>query len=361
MDNSIQIDLIKKHKNLLENKEIEEMEEREENNVQEYAFKRKIKILNFFLQNEIKISTIVKKIPYFYDDFNILIDIRDIKLANINNKIIEEFDLKKDEKYMLCRYNNEKSINFTTFIFNLPTPKLFIFHILDSYKDLLTKIIKLNESRLCFFNLSAKNVYFSRNYTPMIKNFEKSLLMDDLTNGYISTIIEDTEDFIDKPLEVHVLFYLIKNDEITLSYTFIESICDNYVNQLNILDFFSENYRNSYKNACIESLKKYINKPKKLIIQDILQYVNTWDNYSLSILYLYMFCNTIKVFSLQDTFMNKMLIIFLKNIDPEPFKRETLSNTLFFHNKLYNDNTEWRFINAIHENKMKEIQKSFIL
>jgi hypothetical protein len=67
-----------------------------------------------------------------------------------------------------------------------------------------------------------------------------------------------------------VLFYLIRNDLHTISYSLIEEISEMFVKNLSILNFFSEKYKESYKNSCISVLKKYINQPKNEIIEDIL-------------------------------------------------------------------------------------------
>lgn len=354
MDNSIQIDLINNINKRLK------LLDKEDNDSCKMKIKTKTKILNFFLQNEIKISEILKKVVYYKNYFNILIEYNYMKIANINDKNIKKIieNEEKKEKYVLCKYNHHKSIDFVDFVFNLPNPKLFIFHILDSYKHLLDILIKINENNICFFNLSSINICFHDNYRPFINNFEKSILISELDVNYITSIIERTNNFVNKPLEVHVLFYLMKNDELTLSYTFIECICDNYVKQLNILDFFPEIDKSIYKKECIESLKKYINQPKEGIIIDILKNVIIWDNYSLSILYLHSFCNIIQNFSLKDTFMNEFVNILLKNIHPNPSKRETLKNTQEIHDKLLNDFNNWNFVNNISCDKMEQMYLS---
>jgi len=393
MDNSIQIDLIKNTNHKMKSNKDKTLykkydtTEKNTNTNTNTKYKKKIKKIDFFLQNEINISEILKKIPYYKINFNLLENYNYIKITSINNKLIyqndtiqtknfekEENEENKEnkeneenkenkEKYILCEYNRCKSIDFATFIFNLPNPKLFIFHILDSYKHLLDILTKINENNVCFFNLSSINIHFHDNYRPFIKNFEKSIIIKE-TNiyfiDYITNIIENTSDFINKPLEAHVLFYLIKNDEITLSYTLIETICDNYVKQLNILDFFHEIDKNIYKKMCIESLMNYINKPKNSIIIDILKNVNTWDNYSLSILYLHLFCNIIQNFSLKDTFINKLPNILFKNIYPNPLKRETLKNTQKNYDKVFDDFYNWNFVNNISCDKMEQMYLSLL-
>jgi hypothetical protein len=94
--------------------------------------------------------------------------------------------------------------------------------------------------------------------------------------------------------------------------------------------------KESYKQMCMETIKKYINKPKTYIIRDILQSANKWDVYSLSVLYIHIFGNISKVFSLKQTFINKITLELSKNIHPDPSKRSDLKALLEQFNILNN-------------------------
>ena len=47
---------------------------------------------------------------------------------------------------------------------------------------------------------------------PILQNFQLSLQISHLNMSYITNIINKLEDYTYKPLEVHVLFYLIRID-----------------------------------------------------------------------------------------------------------------------------------------------------
>lgn len=205
-----------------------------------------------------------------------------------------------------------------------------------------------------FFELSTENIVFSPSSRPFFKNFKNSLLISDLNASYINNIIGNIDNYTYKPLEIHVLFYLIMNNEDTLSLSFVETICSNYVKTMDILTLFSQNYRESYEKSCVETLKKYINKPKMAIIADILKYSQYWDNYSLSILYLHIIGNISNLFSLKGTFMNKFTMILIKNIHPNPLKRETLKETSENYDKMFNE-SDWTFINDFSNEKMEKL------
>ena len=317
----------------------------------------KITVYDFFSINEIKIGEIIEEIPYYRNYYDIITDYDFIDIGKIGEKIIENVDLdskNKDKKYVVFNYNDEKRIGFSDFLFKLPNNKQFVFNILNTYSFLLNSLIKLNENGVCFFELSIENIVFSSYSRPFLKSFKNSLIISDLNTSYISNIVKNIDTYTYKPLEVHVLFYLIVNNEETMSLSFIEAISNNYVKNMDVLSLFSQNYKDSFEKSCVETLKKYVNRPKSVIIVDILKYSRYWDNYSLSILYLHIIGNISKFFSLKGTFMNKFTLLLIQNIHPNPLKRETLKETSENYDKLF-DNSDWGFINDFSSEKMKKL------
>ena len=317
----------------------------------------KILLYDFFSINEINISKKIKTIPYNANYFDIITDYDFIDISKIDENLIENIDLNENKKYIIFHYNNEKRVNFQDFLFNLPNIKYFISSLLDSYTNLVYSLIKLNDENICFFDLNTDNIVFSNKNILFLKNFKNSLLISNLNESYIKNIIKNIDNYTYKPLEIHVLFYLLINNEETLSLSFIETICSNYVKNMDILSLFSEKYIESYEKTCIETLKKYINKPKSSIIADILEYNEYWDNYSISILYLHIVGNISRFFSLKGTFLNKFSMLLTKNIHPNPLKRETLEETITDYNKLFNESEkdDWSFVNDVSNKKLENL------
>ena len=354
MNKSINVSLIN---NQIENARIKNHNDNADN----ADNKTNIVSYDFFSINDIKISEIIAKIPYYKNYYDIFIDYDFIDIGKIGEKIIENVDL--NTKYIIFNYNDEKRIGFRDFLLNFQNNinnnvninKKFVFNILNTYTSLLTSLLKLNENNICFFELSAENIVFALNSNqPFLNSFKNSLLVSDLNTSYIHKIIKNINNYTHKPLEVHVLFYLIVIEEETLSLSFIETICKNYVNSMDILSLLSQNYKRSYEKACVDTLKKYINKPKKAIIADILNYSQYWDNYSLSILYLHIIGSISNLFSLKGTFMNHFSLLLIKNIHPDPLKRETLKETSGNYDKLF-ENADWSFIHEFSNEKMKKL------
>jgi len=317
-------------------------------------------LYDFFCSNNIKICEKIKENYNLSINYNVINDYNPISISEINEKIYN-YNTNINKKYVLLEYNIEKHLDFYNFLFNLPNPKLFIFHVLDSYDFLLNSLSKLQEINVCFFNLSVKNIVFTKKYKPILQNFETSLLLDKCSNiEYFLKMFDKIDDYVYKPIEIHVIFYLIKNNGDSLSFSEIDSICNNFIKNISILALFSQKFREDYYKTSMNCLKKYINKPKIEIIKTILSYSNTWDNYELSILYLHIIGNITKIFLLKDTFINKLTNILTKNIAPDPLIRDTITLTFNKFNKLFYEYPNWEYINLIPNEKMKILYNNLL-
>lgn len=324
--------------------------------------KSSICLYDFSCINSILICNKIKEIKYYKERFaNIIEKYESIKIGQLNEpktrlEYMTPFEMKNNEKCLLLQYTTSKGIPFTDFLFQLPNTKLFIFHVLDSYFYLLNSCILLESQHICFFHLSSENIVFTENYKPVLCNFQNSnnnsnsLLLEKCNNenaeSYLTQIIEKRKDFTHTPIEMRVLYFLIKNEKETLSMKEIQEISIHYTRSLSFLDFFSPDEKNKYYEECVCFLKQYVNMPKPDIIADILNYANSWDNFSLSILYLHIVQNIVEFYSLSNksTFMNDFMILLIQNVSPNPMKRETLAKTHIRFETLYETHMDWTFI-----------------
>ena len=319
----------------------------------------KTKIVNycFYSINEANICHKIKKIPYYLNYYSIIESYDFINISAIREQFMEKAELlDENKKYLLFTYN-PFSLHFGDFLTQFNEPKLLIFNMINTFSYLLQSLIQLQAQNICFFQLSHQNIVFSKELreNPLLCNFQLSLQNSKLNVEYITNIIKKTKDYSLKPLEVHVLFYLIENNLETISYSFIEEIVEVFMRNLSILCLFSQSYRENYKNACITFLKKYMNMPKNEIILHILTYHTSWDIYGISILYMHIFATISKVFSLKQTFINKITLELSKNIHPDPSKRSSLVELQESFNKLFNLQMDWSFVNELDAGKMSEL------
>lgn len=306
---------------------------------------------HFFSINEAIISDIIKNILFFSNHFIVL---DDYDIVHINNSHETHLEIiPTPTKHFLFKYKNEKIISFYNYLFQQNTPVHFIRAVISSFSSLLNSFILLQNNGICFFHLTPKNIVYKEEKWILL-NFELSLRTSKLNETYFTNILSKIHNYIHKPFEVHLLFYIIHNNISALSYSLIVEFVEEFVNSLYILSFFSESLQSSYKEKCIAFLKQFINIPKQELIRTLLNYYDKWDVYSLSILYFHIFINITKHFSLKDTVLHKISMLLMKNIVPDPNKRSTLALlSQEYENILYEMN--WDFVKQLSSKNMEQL------
>ena len=111
----------------------------------------------------------------------------------------------------------------------------------------------------------------------------------------------------------------------------IEDLAKRYTNSNAALEAFSQGFRDKYQRLCVETLKKYQTKPFKERIKDLIQGWKTWDNYSLSILYLkfiYFLTRSKDSKTMDNSFVRFMTQLLVTNIHPDFKRRYTVKETV---------------------------------
>jgi len=353
MNPSIEINLLKKHF-FLDFKQ--PYREKSEETVGKYKqLVHKMVSRNFYSLNELNVS---KKIKNIHNYFHWYLVVEDYEILGVQEFTGENFSSLKeildDSSFFLYNYRNLSLTNFGEFFADRGIrPKTHILSIIRSFSYILKSLATLNKNGVCYFNLSPENIWFpfKNREKPLLRNFQYSIITDrnTLNEEYITNILKNKKIcFTHKPLEVHILFYLIQNNLSSISYSFIEEVCAVFIENMGLLSFFSPSFKENYTNLCKVSLKKYINKPRDFIINDILSSIHKWDIYSLSYSYIYIIGNITKFFSLKQTFLNKLLVELVKNIHPEPSKRERWNQLYETYNRFFTEFQDWDFVNRLH-------------
>jgi len=309
--------------------------------------------------NEIHISNIIRSnIPNYSVYFQVVTSHKLLTNTNNTRLVHEEHAL----SHSLLTYNKCGQVStFKDRLFKCDSPKQIIFHSIESYELILSSLLLINKQQITYLNFSADNVFFSKHDKPILKGFEFSLLNDNLDESNIIHKIQTMTDFSYKPLEVHLLFYLIMNNANTLSYSLSYEICEHFVNTMPIVPLLSKDLREKMLNDCNVFLRRYINKPKTDIIKDIIKYHSTWDNYSLSVLYLHVFITEVNVFSLKSVFFSKLVGNLLKNISVNPLVRVSLEGTLTNYCELRNAELDWLYVCKLPHSKVQLLQELLVL
>jgi len=230
-----------------------------------------------------------------------------------------------------------------------------IMRIIDSYKYLLHIIEILNTYQIVHLNIIPTNILFNSDNNPILSNFTNSFHFPTLNEERKSNLFKSyipktqtqnpnpTNIFYTQPLEVYVISFLENQENnSSLSLSNIELLCSNFTTlSFSSLSIFSETYIKEYKEHAVFSLRCYINKPKEYVINDLLNNSSTWNNYSLSMLYLHLlnfhFVDTRECASkLNNQFITSFSQLLMNNIHAKVAYRCSASQTLeLFEEVLY--------------------------
>ena len=352
-----------------------------------------------FVENEIYISSQIKQMINYYKYFYIINKVEKINYMSIENKNVyenanddddneninnSEYELnikyrkKINSNDVLIKYINVPIINFKDYLKQNHSNKRFLFHaIINTYDRLLKSINMLNENNIFYNYLNAYNILINTsNDLPLLSNFSFSISIDknnnknnnnknnnnknnnkndDIYNYFKKIIFHYDPTYTSRPIELHVVSFMVHYNKSSLSHSNINEIINDLINNNTILDNFSENIKQKYYNDGLIYLNTFLNKSIHEVIDAILIYFKTWDNHSLSIVYLEMFINIYKSLkankSVDDIkfiyFTNNFMKLLLKNISFNPAYRFTLRKTKHDYNILLNNMSQKEYKDII--------------
>lgn len=283
---------------------------------------------NFFIQNELTNQKKLIKIPNRKNYFYLCENTFELNITNIdeyNREIVT-----KQDNTLLLEFEDCKLIYFKTYLKNLDHPKKYLLTIIDSYKHLLNSIQLLVTNNIFFNQINFDSIIVNNFGYPVLSNFSFSIHFsrNDFNNYIKNFIIEYDPSYLEWPIELHILSFLITNKFKSLSSFNIETIIAENINNNNILNSFGPSVVSLYKQEAIDYYKKYVNQSYEYILSDIIQYAPTWDNYALSILFLRILIGLHKTIGIK----NKFIILFMKllvcNIHLNPLKRLSINLTI---------------------------------
>lgn len=303
---------------------------------------------NFFIQNELtnheKLLQIKNKQNFFY----LCENTSQLKLTQIdenNTQIITKHD-----DTILLQFEDCELVYFKNYLQNIASSKLYILTIINFYKHLLNSLRLLVTNNIFHNHINFDSIVVNTYDYPLLSNFSFSINYSraDIDNYIKHFIIAYEPSYIEWPIELHILSYLLTNKLDSLSNHNIETIITEYIKYNNILNTFGSDIVSSYKEEANKYFKRYINQSYEYILTDILQYSSTWDNYALSILFLRILIGIHRTIEIK----NKFIILFMKllvcNIHLNPLKRLSIENTIIRFNYLLDSLETTDFKQLIH-------------
>jgi hypothetical protein len=308
---------------------------------------------DFFSLNEIEISQRILKIPNYSLHFNPILKNSYVNIGDIDDGCFEEIP-HTQENLMIKRLKVENNPSFYQ-VFYVKTretlqkknprnnPKKHVLNLINSYKSLLESLKKLETAKLVNLDFHPSTLVYKEEL-PIFTDFSKFFHFPTMNKERISNLFSNyclKNVFL--PTEAHLICFLIEKQQESVSNTNIEEIVRETGARLGSLNCFTKSFIEQYKETTHFSLQLFINKPKQLIIQEILIKSPTWNTYGLSILFIVLLRDIFRPLgeSLENSFISKFSQLLNECIHPIPDKRPApMQNISLFNDILYNTDKE---------------------
>ena len=296
----------------------------------------KLQLNSFNARNEIYIGSVVKSISNYKLYFLPVISACNISIASINSEMINKCDIieKGNDKYKVLELPYLENISFETLFSDSKrsTRELFLTFI-ETYKYVVIGVQNLIDKNIVHFDIKEQNILYSTKYeNPILIDFGISIPIKKVNNSNIKDYFYVyAPEYYLWPLEVHIINYILHKDKLTLDS--IKKTVDTYIKNNPSFNALSEKFRERYRESSITFFSEFIKLDSASAVVKLLEYFNTWDLYSLSIMYLRFFNKLFKKGFFKNTFIVAFSQLLLQNVSPYPNKRLTSEET----QQLYQD------------------------
>jgi hypothetical protein len=286
---------------------------------------------DFSCKNEIKVSETIQSIPFFSHHFQPILEYKPLTTMFLDENDEEDDEIQDyianttphaTSPVLLLYSIHPQTIFFCdVFKYNDP-PQSILFNIIRSFPMIVQGLICLNNVKIIHTGIRPHTIVTSENSPDFLfyKN-NASFLYNErhhagIQNHFFSLYQPQN---IYLPPEFHVLCYMYTHNLSSLSTMNLETVW----NDLLWYDDKKSKEREQMKKEWVFSLQSWINKPRKDIIEGLFQFSDTWNTYSVCIIYWQL------VSLLQETpFKRDFSHLLQTNIHILPQKRELPHTTL---------------------------------
>tara|TARA_B100000902_G_scaffold373620_1_gene401759 strand:- start:1763 stop:2881 length:1119 start_codon:yes stop_codon:yes gene_type:complete len=290
----------------------------------------KVQIRNFNSENETEIGEIISSHEGYKLFFLPVIDRCALDIRKADKTELNKCEVIKsmDEEYVAMNIPFVQSMPFTEVLSTLKSRDIVLTTI-ETYKYLLMALDKLHTAKVVHFDLKMENILFTKGTTdPRIIDFGISIPMENLDDHNMHNYFYVyAPDYYVWCLDINVIAYIINETDNVLTEDDAVEIAELTAASCTILDDFGSEFADDYRDMCIRQAKTYVGKNRDEVVYDLLSKCWTWDNYSLSIMFIKVLTS---MFPSKES-RNKLVVLFLelliKNIDPNPDNRLSIEET----------------------------------
>lgn len=302
-----------------------------------YKYVSKLQIYSREIERELRIGKRLKEIPKHYLFFAVILDTCSVNINSfLKDSAVKECEVvqkKPKENYILSKINYIKGSDLKDYYNNINDNATYLLITLNEYYYLLNSLQILIHEKIIHYDIKFENILQDvNNKIPIIIDFGLSFYFPDEKVSDLN-ILKDyfyiyAPDYYIWCPEIQYISLIVNNfkEGMLLDEKIVKNVTNQIVEGMGMWDDYSEEFKNKYSNELLNFYKQFIGKENKEIIEKLLTFKKTWDNYSLSISFLRQYIKKIKRSYSED--IKKILIsmteLFLYCISPNPDKRPEL-------------------------------------
>lgn len=285
----------------------------------------KVQKENNVSKNEYKIGKKIRSIYGYTKRFAPIIDKCDIKIGLLDNNKLDKCKIvESGDKLVMMKTNFIKGMLLDKYMkyHNIQNKKS---KYIEYYKYLLESIELLNNKNIVHHDLKGNNIIIDEvNDVPIIIDF--GLSIDKLNKDSVLRVVSYSPKYILYSPELHLLGYIYKKNNnpdkdqlVNIALKLYEEIDDVILSKN-----YNNTIRDAYKQNIILEMLKYQNMSKDKVYTKIMNVSDTFDLYSLNI----MFLKLLKyVFTENNDYLLELKKILLLGIHPNIDKRLSIKET----------------------------------
>ncbi len=287
---------------------------------------RKIVYLTEFIKNELTIQQTLRNQMHQKEHFYLCENVVELNIAEISEDDCQlpingnTFKKSPIGNSVLLEFDNVPLVDFKIYFTQLSATE-YIRDIVYFYKHLLNTVELLNNCNVFYNNIHFDTILIDNSrQIPVLNDFSFSLSFS--KKEFVSHLfVAYDPEYLEWPIELHLLSYLHSNQLTNLSLYNIEQVIDDVLNHHSILRTFGDSVVQSFRTEAQTYFKKYANRSYNTLLHEWFEYAYTWDIYALNMLYLRILLGLQQTISENTPFIEKFMNFLVCNIHTNPSKR----------------------------------------